>query len=409
MFIKYVPVICIIISFNINAQYLDRSFGYFDDVPTARFNMWGIGSLGFDSKANYYNPNYFSAENTLGVFLYGNINLHSSRKYNGDEQWDNSTSRTEENTNIIPNISAYYKLDNFLFNLSYLNTLYFNRKVKDESGEIHTNYYFGSWLIYYRDPHIRIKNNVFQLSISMKLSNYTSIAVGLATNVFKYEFSSNQIEGYNNIFVNDSYEFGSDLFSNYQYLLSINYRNPEILSLYIFYKTQYTNTPLGPSELPVNDSLYLKINPRLTIPGKFGFGTQVRIIDPLRVSAEFSGDVIFEEDEGPDIYNTNISLGLNYRLLDKLQLGFMALYYFDYFNGFILFANGTRRDHYYFPDYYYKPESDFWNSFNLIFNSSYRLMNDLELFFGYQYSKITTRHYTDITGVIYLGVYYGVL
>ena len=32
-----------------------------------------------------------------------------------------------------------------------------------------------------------------------------------------------------------------------------------------------------------------------------------------------------------------------------------------------------------------------------------------ELFFGYQYSKITAVHYTDITGMIYLGVYYGVL
>lgn len=251
------------------------------------------------------------------------------------------------------------------------------------------------------DPEIQISNDIFQVSISKKISDNFSLSVGFASNNYNYKFYQHN-NGPNGTAISDPIKLSSNLFSSFQGLASINYSDQTCLSAYLFFKNAIYKAKLGDDIVKINDLFYTQNYSKISFPGTIGYGVQITPLNKFKLSAEMLHIYVPTEE-----FSTKVVLGINYNPFNNLDLGLMYSPYLKYdgpiemdFDGYMdYYKNGDKID---------KP-------FALAFSAGYKV-NRLNLQFGYQYSE-TNYHlrygvydnYVDRAQMIYLGLGYSFL
>lgn len=395
----YRSIILIILFIFINntfAQFIQPSrIGLYDEVYTSSNISYGIGNIGFDTKLSSYNPNYFRFNNTFNATVIGNTNISSGREYSHKHNTDGIVKYSENKFDICPTIGLNYKLDDFLFSLDFTNDIFFSRNLEVVEFSLSTS--SGTYLIRYDKPDLNISNNILQLSVAKKISESFSMAVGLLTNRFNYSLQNNSsIESA----LND-YEISSDLFSNFQFLFAINYNYKNRNAAYLLFKTQNTEVAMTPSEMNISNSIVIDNWSEINFPAIVGYGLQIGELEKIKFSLEMYHKMIFKENN-VNVNTTTINLGANYNPIDPLYFGVLFSYPLKLKQSVKMNPAGYTWDYNYFLA---EPS----NRFNFSVTSTYAFQ-PIDLFIGYQYSKIASDNgievFKDYSSKLQIGISY---
>jgi len=359
--------------------------------------MFCLGNLGFDSDNNYYNPNYFSTSDELSFNIYGSASIYAEREYSQSRLSSNKTRVSKGNFYLKPNFGMQYRLGEYLLSINYQNNLLFNRKLYDTRLQFGTEY--GVYGMFLDESDLKIKNDVLQMSVSKKFSDNFSISIGASTNYFdynlEYNYTDSSQKSVNNI------ELYSSGFSNPQFLFSLNYKNPEDISIYLLYRTQTKKIDLRPDSFSINGFPLISNWSEINYLAHLAYGIQVNSIESLKISIELFHKLIFSGN----VYNTTINMGVNKIFNDNFILGLVILYPIKLVLPIQSDIGGetTTSDNSSFRPY---------NRFSFIISSSYQY-EKIKFFLSYQYSKLASNsnfiEVKDLSQILNLGFNYSIL
>ena len=397
---KIFSMILILLPINIYAQYINYSpFNYYTEIsPTEKYQTYGVGDYGFDSKINYFNPNYFSQKKEFYINIFGIINVASHKGYNINFGYPVIVNNK---IHFLPNISIGFKTGDYLINLIYINDFQFDSKVSATPNNSELRFYTsnGVYSIYPSNLNLEITNNILQLSLARKLGDNFSIAAGVITNSFSYNLDFDNSTALSIFSSHYSFNLNSGFFSNLQFLTSLDYINPDGVSFYLVFKSQGYHNKLNPSTLFMNDSIGIKNSSEINLPGHLAYGIQFHIINRLKMSIEMLNEFVAPKS---NTFDTKFSLGFNYLLLNSLHLGMIGGVYIHKAYATNMFPDGA------INNYMYSPKQA-QNPFEIIISAGYEIHN-MNFNAGYQYTNASYKAYggtiINESGILYFGVGY---
>lgn len=393
---KILILIIFVFPFSAFAQFIyNNPFNTYSEISIAeKLQPSGIGSYGFNSKVNYFNPNYFSEDNKLGINIFGTINISAKKAFvNGADQ---TIEYVTNKVRLLPDFSINYKLDDYLANLCYVNNFQFNGSVNNRN-ELYFTAGQGRYLLIPENSLLNIKNSVLQISLSRKLGENNSIALGIATNFFDYNYSFNNSQATYILRSNYNYELKTASFNNYQFLVSFNHINNDGLSYYLLYKSPVSHLGLEPGNISINDTVGFVQHAEMYYPEYLAYGIQFNQIKNISISFEIMHE---KETANTSAIDSKVSLGFNSHLFYPIQLGLLGSVYIS-----------KHYDLNMGPDGITSFFNNFDNSkfpFDLDFFAEYPI-SKLEFSLGYQYASGPTNVYNNSSSTIYLGVGYSIL
>ncbi len=353
----------------------------------------GIGSYGFNSKVNYFNPNYFAEDNQLGIVVYGTLNISAKKNFvNGANQ---TIEYVTNNARLLPDFSINFKFDDYMANLCFVNNFQFNGSVNN-----HNELYFsagqGRYLLIPANSLLNIKNSVLQISLSKKLGENNSIALGIATNFFDYNYSFNNSQMTNILSNYYNYELKTTSFNNYQVLVAFNHVNNEGLSFYLLYKSPISHLGLEPTNISITDTLGFIQHSEMYYPEYLAYGIKFNQLKNFSISVEIMHE---EEIATTSAIDTKVSLGFDSHLFCPFQFGLLGSIYINKHYDLNMDPDGI---------------TSFYNNFdnskfpyNFNFFVGYPI-DKLEFHLGYQYAAGTTDVFNNSSSTLYIGMGYGI-
>ncbi len=397
----YCLLLVITISLKVYSQYISNNpLGAYSEISVSeKIQTFGIGSYGFGSNVNYFNPHYLFENYRVDFSIFGNINLVAKKEFSYGTMTD---SYINNKIRTIPGISINYKFNNYLLNLSYVNDFQFNSDLNNYN-ELRFHISNATYSIIPQNSHLRFSNRILQISLSRKLWKNYSAAIGLSTNIFYYNYTFDYLGNSETLKPHYDFNLESSGFSNYQFLFSFNHTDYNLVSWYILFKTQYSGLKLDPSEIELNNSLIYRHNAELYFPAHLAYGIQFNQIKDISISAEMFHE---NELEKTSNYDTKFSLGANWNCLPELNLGLIGSIYIVKSYALPMFIDGVT----YNINGYWNRVQHAKHPYIFIFDVKYE-MDFFYFALGYQFTKGSvlndTEKLEDISGYLFFNIGYG--
>lgn len=287
-----------------------------DNYFASKVFQSGIGSLGFDNEQNFFNPHYQTRLNDLRIMISGNyLKQYSDRHIL-------MGLNKESSPVILPDLTASYRMQDYLFQLHFANTILMDNKY------VYTEWASTAMTV----QEVKVSNYEFQFDVSRLISEYVSLTAGLSTD---YYYNSSTFSSFKNVYkIIYSLKPGTAA----KYSASINYDNLNGLKFYIFFKSMIYRAEMDERYYRINN-VRVRTGGNINYPGILSLGVQYKLWNPVRLSLEYYEEY-FSEDSRP---NRKILIpGFNIRPIKSLVLGALFGYQlsteraFDHWNGIIL-------------------------------------------------------------------------
>lgn len=372
----------LVIPFYVLGQFIDSNpvgLGN-DQFPQAQVKSYGIGNLGFDVCDFIYNPKYIYSQEHFHVYTSFNYNTKSHREYK-THNYNYNLSDGINSWGPTFDLKIVYK--DYNFNLIYSNLIFFDQQIKGtysygfETSE-------GIWKITIGDPINEVAHKIFQFAISKRISQYLSFSIGIRSNYFMSRINSpTTIE-----FI----DFQTKLIDNFQYLLAMNYVHSSY-KLYFLVRTQNSLVNLKGEGFIDGYKILFENDPYVSFPGLIGYGFQYQILKDIKLSLEISheylssvGRIYYGKTiKGHGIFNSEMSLGINYSLLTMFKLGLLYSHYLKYDDEIGL---GSETGNSAFP------HAEITNPWSVVFSIKYIYRNfEVSGYYQYSYVKYNLENY----------------
>lgn len=278
----------------------------------------GIGNLGFDNYDGYFNPRFDTDSSMTQMLISANINMQYSEKYYYGDDGEGGLTKEGE-YKLLPDISFKWQASDLLLQIHTKNTFQLEYNYLDQPYPFRfmsNNRFLYSYEIW--KPHISCFNYNIQFDGSYSLIDELSISLGVSTNYFYKKIAF--INPYN--LKEYSIEYSVDPFNKFQYLVALNYSEPDLFKLYFVYRTMSKNNITNEGIFPLSNNDYVTINGYVNFPENISTGIQYLFSDNLKFSIEYYGDNYPNENE-PD--TKFIIPGINFRY-NSIEAGLMFAY-----------------------------------------------------------------------------------
>jgi len=385
-------ILFFLLSITVNAQIIEGvSTLALNQFPHTSLKMSGIASRGFDDYAGIYNPKLSLSDSIFKVSVSGIINLPILRTYKLENE---EVTYLDNKLDFL--LQAHIKMildesKRFAFTINYYSDILSSVKFGEMSGSTNLNFqtknHSYSISILKPDASFFSMSRILQCSFSYMLTDYTSLSFGAQTTDFEHVLHWTPI---------DPFIFQTKLFSNTQFIASLNHRFNEKVESYLTFKSQESRLLMS-KEASYNGEEILMPDTYLSLHGNIGYGIQYKVSDRVKLSAEMSHQFLEVDEENHydyyteklihHIWNNELLLGTNVKVLDNFHAGLLLTYYLKY-NNDLYMRISSGYDPYEYSDI---PPS---RPFTLIASLKYSLAN-FDLLLQYQHSQVSYKDSTN--------------